>query len=432
MRPFSFCRDRWLIIILLCVSVSGCSGPPPGPQRTTVVWISIDGFRGDYVDRLPAESALRRMIKEGISSLQLEPVFPSITFPSHVSQATGAAVAAHGVSNNSFHDAVTGTTHKYPSDSNLLLVEPIWITAERQGARTAVIDWPLSHAQTGAVRSAYFGDKFDPALTDRQRLDRLLEIYIADKNPEPLRLVMGYSAALDNAGHALGPEAPEITQALLETDRLIAEFTERLLTAWREKMKPGDQLFVLLTTDHGMVPVGKRFNLNLLLADVAASQPLEIVSSGPVANVHLHRVVNEAARLAIEEDITARLAQFDFVRAYRRENLPAKWQYAHPTRVGDLVVVLTEGYMFDTRPAEVLSDLTPPDQPLGMHGYPVEESPQMMGALVLWRYPTALTRRELPLVRWDQLHPTVARLLGIKPAPGASGIPISLYNIGGQ
>src|SRR5438045_4017685 len=33
----------------------------------------------------------------------------------------------------------------------MLQAEPIWLTAKRQGVRTLVHDWPLSHAQRGVL-----------------------------------------------------------------------------------------------------------------------------------------------------------------------------------------------------------------------------------------------------------------------------------------
>jgi len=407
------------LLALLGALLPACSAPTAQPKRTVVAWISIDGLRSDFIERLPVDGALRSMTRSGLFSRNLEPAFPSITFPSHVSQATGAAVTVHGVPNNSFYDAATRVTHKYPWDSRLLECEPIWITAQRQHARTAVVDWPLSHAQSGTIRSAYFGEKFVANVTDEQRLERLLTIYQEDANPEPLRLLMGYIAGPDKAGHRYGPDAPELDQALLAADHLLGTFVTRLRLIWEKKMKPGDQLFVVVTTDHGMVRLQKHFNLQRLLADLTAGLPIEIVDGGPVADIHLHQIKDETERGAAETEIISRLAPLEFVRTYRRQDLPDRWHYNHPTRTGDLVLVLREGYFFDSKAPEILAD--PTDALQGMHGYPVEESPGMMGAFLLSRHPSPLPAQELERVGWDQLHPTVAKLLGIKPAAAAKG-----------
>src|SRR4051794_23413670 len=96
---------RVLSTALILLAVTACQfthrytaeppATPPGvPSRNVVVWISIDGFRGDYVDR-NVTPFLRKLMREGVYSQKLVPITPSLTFPSHVSEATGVAAGAH-------------------------------------------------------------------------------------------------------------------------------------------------------------------------------------------------------------------------------------------------------------------------------------------------------------------------------------------------
>jgi hypothetical protein len=91
-----------------------------------------------------------------------------------------------------------------------------------------------------------------------------------------------------------------------------------------------------------------------------------------------------------------------------------------------LVVVLPSGYNFDPLSKVPLADLAPDGEPKGMHGYPVEDDPKMEGVTFIWRWPKLIGGVDLGEVDWDQYHPTVARWLGIQPAPGAKGRPIVL------
>ncbi len=116
-----------------------------------------------------------------------------------------------------------------------------------------------------------------------------------------------------------------------------------------------------------------------------------------------------------------KLRGLPFARVFRREELPPDWHYAHPTRVGDLVIVLAKGYTFGKLQAEAIMDTAQVDGPQGMHGYPVCDDPEMYGPLILWRYPDLIGGKDLGEVDWSQLHPTVAKLLGIQPAAGATG-----------
>ena len=153
--------------------IAGCSPTPPAknaplstaaqpisPARTTIVWISIDGFRHDYMDRFHPPT-LTRLAAQGAFTRQGIPVFPSLTFPNHVSQVTGVTVDRHGIPMNAFLDEADGQKYSFPNDGRLLRAEPIWTTAQRQGVSTACIDWPLSYEQTGPNRAGYFDHAFD-------------------------------------------------------------------------------------------------------------------------------------------------------------------------------------------------------------------------------------------------------------------------------
>ena len=48
----------------------------------------------------------------------------------------------------------------------------------------------------------------------------------------------------------------------------------------------------------------------------------------------------------------------------------------------------------------------------------------MRGFCVLWRYPSPLGGRNLGTVHAEQFEPTVARLLHIRPADGATAAPM--------
>ncbi|MEA3187423.1 MAG: ectonucleotide pyrophosphatase/phosphodiesterase family er 5 [Chthoniobacter sp.] len=391
------------------------------PAETTLVWISVDGFRADYLDRAPADGFFAESMKTGMVSRHFLPVFPSITFPSHVSEATGVPVSAHGIANNSFYDAGTKLTYKFPSDASLLLAEPIWLTAKRQNVRTEVLDWPLSQAEQGAVKADYFNAKFEH-LTNAERMERVLDTYKNDAGETPLRLVMGYMEGTDTPGHRAGPASAEVIAAIAEVDGLLKRFCERFLAAWKEK--PGDHgaLYLMVTTDHGMMDISNFFNLKKLLAPIVGKAAVTLLTAGPLANIHLDLIPAGEDRDALQAKIVAALKPYDFLRVYKRGEMPAKWSYEIPQRTGDLIVLLPNGYTFDAGAPEIV---TPHAQfaggSIGMHGYPVEENAQMEGVTVIRRFPEPLKKHDADVVKWDQLHPTAAKLLEIEPAAGAKG-----------
>lgn len=392
--------------------------------RSVVVWISLDGFRPDYFDRAETPT-LDMLMREGAWSRELAPVFPSLTFPSHVAQATGVTVSEHGAPGNSFYDSEIGMQWRYPPYSELVESEAIWFTAPRQGVRTAVVDWTMSHQQTGEIRSDYFGERYDGRLSDDERLGRVLEIWRNDTHEEPLRLLMGYATATDSAGHRFGPDAPEMSAVINQTDRIVGRFVEGLKETFREKMDENDELYLLITTDHGMSEVHSLVNAAAMLG-LESTRGIRIVTSGNVGAVFLNEYEPASDREAQMERMIDAAAEHEFARVFRKGETPAEWGYEHPTRTGDLTLVLDKGYTFSTRPEGVVGDAREHGGPLGMHGYNVTENPEMLGITILWRYPEPLSGADLGPVHSLQLHPTVCKLLGIDPAPKATHDPIRI------
>src|SRR5689334_20739121 len=126
-KPMKLRLASWLALAIL-MSI-GCGkdthNPPPannpsvpavGSDRNSpaandqaknvVLWISVDGFRGNYVDR-GETPYLQSLMKHGVYTKQLVPVFPSLTFPSHVSESTGVLPGAHGIVSNKYYDTLS-------------------------------------------------------------------------------------------------------------------------------------------------------------------------------------------------------------------------------------------------------------------------------------------------------------------------------------
>ncbi|MCB1091884.1 MAG: alkaline phosphatase family protein, partial [Verrucomicrobiae bacterium] len=120
--------------------------PVAGDGPKVVLWISISGFRGDYIGDNTETPFFDKMIQEGAVTDKLRPNFPCVEFPAHVSLATGVLVDKHGIPLDRFRTE-TGEIVDRPLDQSLMRAEPIWTTATRQGIRTLVHDWPMSQKQ---------------------------------------------------------------------------------------------------------------------------------------------------------------------------------------------------------------------------------------------------------------------------------------------
>lgn len=402
-------------------SEAGRYGPENGV--TAVYWISIDGMRPDYLERADTPF-FDHLLAEGAYSLEHEVVFPPFTFPSHVSQATGVPVRDHGIPQNRFYDLDTGRRHDYPGDSRLLEAEPIWTTAARQGLRVASLGWVLAHGQRGEHAAAYFDPEFPRGLSDDERLDRLLGIWTTDEHAEPLRLAMGYIGAPDSAGHGQGPGSDAVIEAVEATDALLERHYEAVVESWNRRRNPGDELYFILTSDHGMSEVHTLIHPEHLTG--LDGDGVTLLTGGNLAHVYFDSSLAPEDRNGIARAALDRLEEFAFLRAYTRETLPPEWGYDHPARTGDLVVVLNPGYTFSRTPEGLSMPAEEAGGPFGMHGYDPREDPNMTTIALFHRHPRPLGGIDLGPVHSLQLHPTVAGLLGITPAEGAVSDPIEL------
>ncbi|MGD9633121.1 MAG: alkaline phosphatase family protein [Pirellulales bacterium] len=426
----------WAVLFLVCLAPASCVGeeaPPAG--RNVLLWISVDGFRGDYVDR-GKSPFLQSLMEHGAYSRELMPVFPSLTFPSHVSEATGVLPGAHGIVSNKFLDTVTGEEFNLSTRPQSLRAEPIWTTATREGVRTAVIDWPLSEGQAQlppeTPRTAYFNVDFDPELSDRLRLQQVVDKYRADfesaPQGQPLQLLMGYAYGVDKAGHKMGPNSEAVNAAVAEMDQLLFEIVGQVAKIFDERMNPaaGDTLWVLITTDHGMSEVKQVVSVRHLMGGDAVPESVIADTSGGLANVYFHQVP-ASQRAALEEQVLKRVREFPFATAWRREELPAKWGYDAPGRTGDIIISLDQGYTFGWRDGLTIAPVdSDHDFPRGMHSYDPAEDKEMRGIFILTRWGAKSPGRDLGPLDSLRIHPTVAKLLSVKPAEGATAEPLPL------
>src|SRR6267143_1124990 len=124
-----------------------------------VIVISIDGFAAFYwSDPQARVPTLRHLAERGAVASGVETVFPSTTWPTHVSLMTGVSPRAHGVVANHVLNRRTGAPEDLTGDPvydapDLLRVPTVYDRAHDAGLRTAAIDWPATRHTSSAVTS---------------------------------------------------------------------------------------------------------------------------------------------------------------------------------------------------------------------------------------------------------------------------------------
>jgi arylsulfatase A-like enzyme len=400
----------WLLAALLLAPAPGRlpagAAEPARPSR--VIVLSWDGMRHDHPDRgeLPA---LARMRRDGARAARLVPPFPSNTFPSHVSLATGTHPDRHGIVNNSFRDPARGR-FDYSNDASWIDAEPLWVAAERQGVRSAVFFWVGSETDWRGRGPSHRVAPFDASVGEAEKVDRLLAWLDLPEAERP-RLLMAWWHGPDAPGHRYGPDSAEVDRQLAAQDaqlaRLLAGLDDRGL--W-------ETTTLLLVSDHGMTPAGRVLDARQALADAGVAADVE--TGGGVAFVYLRAAdALGAARRA--------LAALPGVAVYAPGEAPARLRAGFGPRGGDLLLLAQPPGRFARAGDGVLARLVQRwIAPLasgapGGHGYDPEHADMGAAFLALGRGVPAGAR--LGDVHAVDVAPSVAALLGIEPPRDSEG-----------
>src|SRR5262249_7753602 len=150
---------RWSILLtLLLLPLAGCATRPAAPASAThaVLLVSIDAFRANYIDRGLTPN-LVTLAHEGATTPYMLPSFPSLTFPNHYTLVTGLVPDRNGIVNNPMRDPKLGkfslSNRDATSDGRWWAeAEPIWVTAQKHGLRTATMFWPGTEAKIHGMR----------------------------------------------------------------------------------------------------------------------------------------------------------------------------------------------------------------------------------------------------------------------------------------
>ena len=402
-----------LMLLLVGQQLQGCAASAEGPVAAeapapVVVLVSLDGFRHDYLDRADVEApTLRRLAAEGVRAERLVPVYPTKTFPNHYSIVTGLHPERHGIVGNTMRDPLRLDADGAPArfslsnrdairDGRWWGGEPIWVTAERQGVRTATAFWPGSEAEIGGVRPSHWLP-YDGAMPYADRVDQALTWLDLPADERP-GLVLLYFEAVDTAGHRHGPASPETAAAIAEVDAALA----RLVGGLRQRGVAAD---LVVVSDHGMAAVAP--DRRVLLDDA--------VDLDAVADV----VWGEAAGIwpgpgQSVDSVVARVDRLDHVAAYRRAETPERLRYRGSPRIPPVVVVPDVGWVVTSRAYAARR----PDWPSGgAHGYD-NVSPAMHG-LFLAHGPSVRAGVRTGPVHAVDVYGILAEALGVTPAPTA-------------
>jgi predicted AlkP superfamily pyrophosphatase or phosphodiesterase len=332
----------------------------------------------------------------------MKPSFPSVTFPNFYTLATGLHPDHHGLVYNAMQDpGLPGRTFTLGNRTEVMDrvwyddAEPIWVSAEKAGLRTATLFWPGSEAPVGGVRPTYWLP-FEQSVPSAARVNMLLGWFTLPVDERP-RLATIYFDILDTAGHRFGPDSPEVNLALADADAAVTLLLEGLKAR-------GVEANLVIVADHGMAAIsGERV---VMLDDLLDPSAFTVTALGPVASLD----PTPGREAEVERALLGPAAHHP---CWRKGDLPARLAYGTHRRIPAIVCLAETGWYVGVR-----SRTDPTRIRGGAHGYDNAE-PQMR-ALFITHGPDIAPAVVLPDMDSVDVQPLLARLLGLT-APAGDG-----------
>jgi predicted AlkP superfamily pyrophosphatase or phosphodiesterase len=368
-------------------------------QRQPLILVSIDGYRADYIAR-GQSPVLSELAADGVRAAALRPVYPSITYPNHYTLVTGLYPDHHGMVSNSMHDPVLGDFAVANRAANTDgrwwdQAEPIWVTAEKQGLRTASVFWPGTQAEIRGVRPTFWR-LFDGSVSPDARVDQVFSWLDLPPDQRPSFTTL-YFDQVDGAGHSYGPDSPQVNMAMALVDAALG----KLVAGLRQRGQL-DSTNLIVVSDHGMRASSP--TRVVLLDSLVDVQHIELVSS--LVNIGIN------AKAGYESEVArALIGRHPHLQCWEKSKLPRKYHYGSNPRIPAIQCLAEPGWMASTR-----SDETQRKHPLlGEHGYDIDD-PQMR-ALFVAHGPSF--KQHLLVREFDNVHvyALLAKLLDLQPLP---------------
>lgn len=396
-------------MISAAAMVAACASAPPAARtsesaRPYVVMVSFDGFRHDYPEMWPLPG-MAGMARDGARAEALVPVFPSKTFPNHYAIVTGMYAGRHGLVGNEMWDPARRRRYQTARvettrDSSWYGGEPIWVTAERQGVKTASLFWPASNAAVGGVRPTIWKE-YDESMPDTARVDSMLAWLRLPSARRP-HLVLGYFSDVDEAAHGHGPDAPESRAAAQTVDRMLVRLRDGIA-----RLPFGDSVTVIVVSDHGLTRTDSAAFLDeyTSLDDTTA-----VVTAATYANLFFG---GDAAKT---ESAWRGLQRMPHAHVWRNGEIPERYHLRGNPRAGDIFVLMDPPWTINRTRRGLPAGWRPSR---GNHGFD-NTLPDMGGVFFAagWGVRPGST---LGPVENVNVYPFIAHLLRLRPAEGIDG-----------
>ena len=358
--------------------------------------LSMDGFRWDYPEKANTPN-LDSVEKIGVRAQASIPCFPTKTFPNHYSMATGLYPNNHGIIFNKFY---APDIDKFYSLANIEAVtdpefyfgEPIWVTAEKQGVKSASYFWVGSEAPHDSIFPSYYYS-YNGSVPFEKRIEGVIEWLNLPEEDRP-HLIMWYMEEPDSKGHDVGPDHPEIVNTVEYLDSLVGVFNQKV-----EALPFADQINVIFTSDHGMGQISKE--KSLFLYDIIEKDWCHGVDGGnPVYSIDV--------KDEYYDKVFDILSETKHLMVWKKEEIPERLNFGSSERIKDFVVLADSSWSIWKSSKRI-------SYSGGAHGY--DNANTDMHAIFYAYGPSFKKGYKHHSINNIDLYPLICELLQIEPKP---------------
>jgi predicted AlkP superfamily pyrophosphatase or phosphodiesterase len=278
---------RMIFVLYAASLLSGVPTLAAAGPTATVMLISIDGLKPEAVLEAQQHGLklpnLVQLTKDGVYSIGVRGVLPTLTHPSHATLVTGVSPAKHGIYANTTFDPLNRNERGAYWYSEDIKVPALWDAAHAAGLRTANVYWPVT---VGAHIDENLPPIWRTGQPDDLKLQRALgtpglEVELVKQlgrypggleetiDADEVRakfairllerthpaLMTVFLAGLDTEEHTYGPFSDKANAGLERLDAVVGELRKAA-----EKNAPG-HAYVCVVSDHGFAAVQHDVNL---------------------------------------------------------------------------------------------------------------------------------------------------------------------------
>lgn len=428
-------------------------------MKNRLLVISFDAMVREDVEYMKTLPSFTKYFSGNFSEVKtIRTIYPTITYPAHVSIVTGCYADTHGVLNNyPFH--VTEGETPWLWDHSVVKVSDIFTYAKQNGFRTASVFWPVTgnHHDIDDLIDEYWmkeGETLDDGFRSMGSNDAMIALLERHKEMLPPSYVLGgkknviqqpntdkfitaiacdilkerndevvfiHLSYMDYIRHHTGVFNPDVTTGVELEDNCLG-----LLMKALEESGHFDETNIILLSDHGQMNIVRAMNINVFLRDKGF---IDVNEAGNIINWRAFCLSNSMSSLVYvknkEDEIEvgkllrsmANEGIYGFTGIMDREEAEEKEHLAG----GFSFVLETDGYssLLSGVNRPIVRPLDNADFRLGRatHGYLPDKGPQPFFLAMGPKIKKGITLERRPIV--DEA-PTFAEILGFD-MPSAQG-----------